>query len=47
MTMTMKYDLPLLNFDTWFSLWKVNMQKVLGHHDLDETLKSFGNKDKK
>jgi hypothetical protein len=47
MKTTMKYDLPLLNFDTWISLWKVNMRAVLAHHDLDEALESFGNKDRK
>jgi hypothetical protein len=47
MLTTMKYDLPLLDFDTWFSLWQVKMRAVLAHHDLDDALKGFGKKDRK
>ena len=43
----MKYDLPLLDFDTRFSLWQVKMRAVLAYHDLDEALESFGKKDQK
>ena len=46
-TTTMKYDLPLLDFDTRFSLWQVKMRAVLAHHDLDEALESFGKKEQK
>jgi hypothetical protein len=42
-----KYDLPLLDFDTQFSLWQVKMWAVLLHHDLDEALEGFGKKDQK
>jgi hypothetical protein len=41
----MKYDLPLLDFDTRFSLWQVKMWAVLAHHDLDDALEGFGEKD--
>jgi hypothetical protein len=43
----MKYDLPLLDFNTWFLLWQVKMQPVLPHHDLDEALEAFKKKDQK
>jgi hypothetical protein len=29
MSMTMKYDLPLLDLDTCFSLWQVKMWAIL------------------
>jgi hypothetical protein len=45
MSMTMKYDLPSLDFDTQFSLWQVKMRAVLVHHDLDDALEGFGKKD--
>jgi hypothetical protein len=45
MSTTMKYDLPLLDFDTRFSLWQVKMWAVLAHHDLDDALEGFGEKD--
>jgi hypothetical protein len=45
MSMTMKYDLPPLDFDTQFSLWHVKMQAVLVHHDLDDALEGFEKKD--
>jgi hypothetical protein len=47
MTTKMKYDLPLLDFDTWFSSWQVKRQVVPAHHDLDEAFEGFGNKDQK
>jgi hypothetical protein len=45
MSMTMKYDLPPLDFDTQFSLWQVKMRAVLVHHDLDDALEGFGKND--
>jgi hypothetical protein len=47
MSMTLKYDLPLLDLDTRFSLWQVKMWAVLAHHDLDDALEGFENKDRK
>jgi hypothetical protein len=47
MSMIMKYDLLLLDFDTRFSLWQVKMRAVLVHHDLDEALEGFRKKDQK
>jgi hypothetical protein len=47
MSMTLKYDLPLLDLDTRFSLWQVKMRAVLAHHDLDDALEGFENKDRK
>lgn len=45
MTSTMKFDLPLLDYKTRFSLWQVKMRAVLSQtHDLDEALNKFGNK---
>jgi hypothetical protein len=41
----MKYDLPLLDLDTRFSLWQVKMRAVLAHNDLDDSLDGFGKKD--
>ena len=38
---TTKYDLPLLDLDTRFSLWQVKMRAVLAHNDLDEALDGF------
>ncbi|CAD6258513.1 unnamed protein product [Miscanthus lutarioriparius] len=39
----MKFDLPLLNYDTRFSLWQVKMRGILAQtHDYDEALDSFG-----
>jgi hypothetical protein len=45
MLTTIKYDLPLLDFNTQFLLWQVNMQAVLAHHNLDDALEGFGKKD--
>ena len=43
MTTSMKFDLPLLNYDTWFSLWQVKMRGILAQtHDYDEALDKFG-----
>jgi hypothetical protein len=45
MSSTMKFDLPLLDYKTRFSLWKVKMQAVLAQtQDLDEALEKFGDK---
>ena len=35
---TLKYDLPLLDRDTRFSLWQVKMRAVLSQLDLDDAL---------
>nr|ABA93687.1 hypothetical protein LOC_Os11g29330 [Oryza sativa Japonica Group] len=44
---SMKYDLPLLDYKTRFSLWQVKMRAVLVQSsDLDEALESFGKKKK-
>lgn len=47
MSTTMKYDLPLLDLDTRFSLWQVKMRAILSQsdRDLDDALDGFGNKD--
>jgi hypothetical protein len=42
-----KYDLPLLDWDTRFSLWQVKMRAVLSQTDLDDALDGFGKKDVK
>ena len=45
---SMKFDLPLLDYKTRFSLWQVKMRAVLAQsNDLDEALENFGKKDKK
>ena len=38
---TLKYDLPLLDRDTRFSLWQVKMRAVLAQMDLDDALEGF------
>ena len=38
----MKYDLPLLDRDTRFTLWQVKMRALLAQSDYDEALDSFG-----
>uniref|UniRef100_A0A453I054 DUF4219 domain-containing protein n=1 Tax=Aegilops tauschii subsp. strangulata TaxID=200361 RepID=A0A453I054_AEGTS len=43
----MKFDLPLLDYDTSFSLWQVKMRAILAHTDLDEALDGFGGKEPK
>ena len=35
---TMKYEIPLLDRSTRFSLWQVKMRAVLAQMDLDEAL---------
>lgn len=43
MSTSMKFDLPLLNYDTRFSLWQVKMRGILAQtHDYDEALDNFG-----
>jgi hypothetical protein len=43
MTMSMKFDLPLLNYDMRFSLCQVKMRGILAQtHDYDEALDKFG-----
>ncbi|WVZ86727.1 hypothetical protein U9M48_033466 [Paspalum notatum var. saurae] len=44
---SIKYDIPLLDYDTRFSLWQVKMRAVLSQADLDDALDKFGNKDSK
>lgn len=41
---SMKYDLPLLDRDTRFSLWQVKMRALLAQADYDDALDSFGGK---
>jgi len=44
---SMKYDLPPLDYKTWFSLWQVKMRAVLVQsQDHDEALEGFGKKKK-
>jgi len=39
----MKFDLPLLNYNTQFSLWQVKMRGILAQtHDYDQALDGFG-----
>ncbi|WVZ97415.1 hypothetical protein U9M48_042955 [Paspalum notatum var. saurae] len=38
---SLKYDLPLLDRETRFSLWQVKMRAVLAHTDLDDALERF------
>ena len=43
MTASMKFDLPLLDYNMRFSLWQVKMRGILAHnHDYDEVLDKFG-----
>jgi hypothetical protein len=44
---SVKYDLPLLDWDTRFSLWQVKMRAVLSQTDLDDALDGFEKKDVK
>ena len=42
---SMKFDLPLLDYKTRFSLWQVKMRAILTQsNDLDEVLEKFGDK---
>ena len=44
---SMKFDLPLLDYKTRFSLWQVKMRAILAQsQDLDEALDCFGKKKK-
>ena len=44
---SMKYDLPMLDYKTRFSLWQVKMRAILAQtNDLDEALEKFGKKKK-
>ena len=44
---SMKYDLPMLDYKTRFSLWQVKMRVILAQtNDLDEALEKFGKKKK-
>ena len=40
----LKYDIPLLDRDTRFSLWQVKMRAILTHADLDDALDGFSKK---
>jgi len=43
----MKFDLPLLDYKTRFSLWQVKMRAILAQKDdYDEALEGFGKKSK-
>ncbi|CAD6252655.1 unnamed protein product [Miscanthus lutarioriparius] len=45
---SMKFDLPLLDYKTRFSLWQVKMRAILAQSsDLDEALDGFGGKGQK
>jgi len=44
---SLKFDLPLLDYNTRFSLWQVKMRAVLAHPDLDDALDGFNKKDAK
>ena len=47
MSTSMKFDLPLLDYNTRFSLWQVKMRVILAHnHDYDEALDKFGKQKK-
>jgi len=39
---SMKYDVPLLDRDTRFTLWQVKMRALLAQTDYDEARDSFG-----
>src|SRR6185295_423368 len=42
---SMKYDLPMLDYKTRFSLWQVKMRAILAQtNDLDKALEGFGKK---
>ena len=43
--MSMKFDLPPLDYNTRFALWQVKMRAVLAHPDLDDALEKFGKAD--
>lgn len=41
---SLKYDLPLLDRNTRFSLWQVKMRAILAQSDFDDALDGFGGK---
>ena len=42
---SIKYDLPMLDYKTRFSLWQVKMRAILAQINyLDEALEKFGKK---
>ena len=41
---SLKYDIPLLDRDTWFSLWQVKMRAILTLVEWDDALDGFGGK---
>ena len=44
---SMKYDLPMLDYKTRFSLWQVKIRVILAQtNDFDEALEKFGKKKK-
>ena len=45
--MSMNYDLPPLDRDTRFALWKVKTRAILTQSEVDDALDKFGNKDSK
>lgn len=45
--MWMEYDLPRMDCDTRFSLWKVKMRTILTHAFVDDDLDKFIKKDSK
>jgi hypothetical protein len=44
---SVKYNIPLLDWDTTFSLWQVKIRAVLSQIDLYDALDGFGKKDVK
>ena len=38
---TIKYDIPMLDWNIRFSLWKVKMRAILAQMDLDDPLSGF------
>src|SRR6266542_3591794 len=43
---SLKYDIPLLDRDTRFSLWQVKTRAVLAHTDLDDAIDCLDSKPK-
>src|SRR5438105_4293391 len=41
---SLKYNIPLLDRDTRFSLWQVKMRAILAYTDLDDALDGFDSK---
>ena len=44
---TMKFNLPLLDYNTRYFLWQVKMRAIFEAPDLDEALNGFKEKDQK